>query len=79
MGEKSDPLAMYMGDVYTIPVNLAGLPAISIPAGFVEGMPVGMQLISKHFNEGLLYRAAYAFEQSTDHHKAIPALAGEVD
>lgn len=79
MGEKSDPLAMYMGDVYTIPVNLAGLPAISIPAGFVEGMPVGMQLISKHFNEGLLYRAAYAFEQSTDHHKSIPALLGEVD
>ncbi len=79
MGEKSDPLAMYMGDVYTIPVNLAGLPAISIPAGFVEGMPVGMQLISKHFNEGLLYRAAYAFEQSTDHHKTIPALLGEVD
>ncbi len=78
MGEKSDPLAMYMGDVYTIPVNLAGLPAISIPAGFVEGMPVGMQLISKHFNEGLLYRAAYAFEQSTDHHKSIPALIGEV-
>lgn len=79
LNEKSDPLAMYMGDVYTVPVNLAGLPAISIPAGFVQGMPIGMQLISKHFNEGTLYRAAYTFEQNTDHHKVIPTLVGEVD
>ncbi|UWG96052.1 Asp-tRNA(Asn)/Glu-tRNA(Gln) amidotransferase subunit GatA [Dehalobacter sp. DCM] len=78
MGEKSDPLAMYMGDVYTIPVNLAGLPGISIPAGFIDGLPVGMQLISKHFGEGTLYRAAYTFEQNTTYHQEIPALVKEV-
>lgn len=78
-GEKADPLAMYLTDVCTIPVNLAGLPAISIPAGFIEGLPVGMQLISNYFNEGILYRAAYTFEQNTEYHKAIPALAREVD
>ncbi len=78
IGEKSDPLAMYMGDVYTIPVNLAGLPAISVPAGFVDGMPVGMQLISKHFEEGMLYKAAYAFEQNTEYYHQVPALLKEV-
>lgn len=78
IGEKSDPLAIYMGDVYTIPVNLAGLPAISIPAGFAQGMPVGMQLIGKHFDEEILYRTAYTFEQNTGFHKEIPALVREV-
>lgn len=79
IGEKSDPLSLYLGDVYTIPINLAGLPAISIPAGFVDNMPVGMQIIGKHFNEGILYRTAYTFEQNTDHHKMVPAFLGEVD
>jgi len=79
IGEKSDPLTIYMGDVYTIPINLAGLPAISIPAGFVDGLPVGMQLISRHFDEGILYRAAYAFEQNTNYHQEVPALIREVD
>lgn len=78
IGEKSDPLAMYMGDVYTIPVNLAGLPGISVPAGFVEGMPVGLQIIGRHFDEGLLYRTAYTFEQNTEFHKNFPSLAEEV-
>lgn len=78
LGEKSDPLAMYLGDVYTIPVNLAGLPSISIPAGFASGMPVGLQIIGKHFDEGKLYQAAYAFEQNTDFHYAVPALSEEV-
>ncbi|ADY55089.1 aspartyl/glutamyl-tRNA(Asn/Gln) amidotransferase subunit A [Syntrophobotulus glycolicus DSM 8271] len=78
LGERSDPLAMYMGDVYTIPVNLAGLPSISVPAGFAGGLPVGLQIIGRHFDEGRLYQAAYAFEQSTDFHKAVPALSGEV-
>lgn len=72
IGEKTDPISMYLQDIYTIPVNLAGLPAISLPAGFAQGMPVGMQLIGNHFNEGLLYKAAYAYEQSTDYHKLIP-------
>lgn len=79
IGEKSDILSIYMGDVYTIPVNLAGLPAMSVPAGFVDGLPVGMQLISSQFNEGMLYRAAYTFEQQTNYHQEVPALLKEVD
>jgi len=74
LGEKTDLLSLYLGDVYTIPINLAGLPAISVPAGFVNGMPVGMQIIAKHFAEGLLYRVAYTYEQNTAHHKEVPAL-----
>jgi aspartyl-tRNA(Asn)/glutamyl-tRNA(Gln) amidotransferase subunit A len=79
IGEISDPLTAYMGDVYTIPVNLAGLPAISVPAGFVDGMPVGMQLIGNYFAEGLLYKAAYTFEQNTGYHQEIPGLLREAD
>lgn len=78
INEKTDPLAMYMGDVYTIPLNLAGLPGISLPAGFVDGMPVGMQIIGKHFNEEILYKAAYTFEQNTDYHKINPEIVREV-
>ncbi|HHV63939.1 MAG TPA: Asp-tRNA(Asn)/Glu-tRNA(Gln) amidotransferase subunit GatA [Peptococcaceae bacterium] len=77
LGEKTDPLALYLGDVYTIPINLAGLPSISLPAGFADGMPVGLQLIGKHFAEGILLRAAYTFEQNTEHHKKIPAWLEE--
>lgn len=73
-GEKADPLSMYLTDVCTIPVNLAGLPAISIPCGFVEGMPVGLQLIGKAFDEGTLLRAAYAYEQKTSWHRQKPPL-----
>jgi len=74
-GEKTDdPLEMYLSDVYTAPINLAGIPAISIPCGFVDGMPVGLQLIGKPFDEGTLLRAAYAFEQATEHHKQLPRL-----
>lgn len=55
---------MYLGDVYTVPVNIAGVPALSLPCGSdQDGMPVGMQLIGRHFSEAQLYRAAYAFEQ----------------
>lgn len=65
LGEKtSDPLEMYLGDIYTVPVNIAGLPAISLPCGKdAQGLPVGMQLIGRAFDEPVLYRAAYAFEQ----------------
>ncbi|MFZ3101903.1 MAG: Asp-tRNA(Asn)/Glu-tRNA(Gln) amidotransferase subunit GatA [Desulfitobacteriaceae bacterium] len=78
-GEKStDPLAMYMSDICTVPLNLAGLPSISIPAGFVKGLPVGLQLMGKAFAEGMLYRVAYTFEQNTDFHKAKPSLTAEV-
>ena len=75
-GEKiDDPLQMYMVDICTLAINLAGLPAISIPAGFVEHLPVGLQLIGKPFGEGDILRVAYAFEQNTGHHKQIPGGA----
>lgn len=74
---KMDPLALYLLDVCTIPVNLAGLPGISIPAGFVDGMPVGMQLIGKVLEEETVLRAAYAFEQSHDYHKVMAPLGGK--
>ncbi|WP_158734641.1 Asp-tRNA(Asn)/Glu-tRNA(Gln) amidotransferase subunit GatA [Alteribacillus sp. YIM 98480] len=75
VGEKiDDPLTMYANDILTIPVNLAGVPAISVPCGFSEGLPVGLQIIAKPFEEGTVYRVAHAFEQATDHHKAKPEL-----
>ena len=78
MGAKSDdPLTMYLSDVCTIPANLAGIPAISIPCGLANGMPIGMQLMGKAFGEGTILRAAYTFEQNTDFHKQKAALAQE--
>ncbi|MDD5568437.1 MAG: Asp-tRNA(Asn)/Glu-tRNA(Gln) amidotransferase subunit GatA [Candidatus Omnitrophica bacterium] len=76
IGEKvDDPLKMYLSDIYTISVNLAGIPAISIPCGFTKkGLPVGLQILSKHFNEGMLFRLAYAYEQNTEWHKIKPKL-----
>ncbi|QAV25300.1 Asp-tRNA(Asn)/Glu-tRNA(Gln) amidotransferase GatCAB subunit A [Neobacillus thermocopriae] len=75
IGEKtSDPLTMYANDILTIPVNLAGVPGISIPCGFVNGLPVGLQIIGKHFDESTIYRVAHAFEQATDYHKQKPTL-----
>ncbi|AWK45252.1 Asp-tRNA(Asn)/Glu-tRNA(Gln) amidotransferase subunit GatA [Bacillus velezensis] len=75
IGEKtSDPLTMYANDILTIPVNLAGVPGISVPCGFADGLPLGLQIIGKHFDEGTVYRVAHAFEQVTDHHKAKPEL-----
>ncbi len=78
-GEKTeDPLTMYMHDALTIPANLAGVPAISVPCGFSEaGLPFGMQIIGKHFDESTVYRAAHAYEQETDHHTKRPQLGGE--
>jgi aspartyl-tRNA(Asn)/glutamyl-tRNA(Gln) amidotransferase subunit A len=76
IGEKvTDPLTMYMNDILTIPVNLAGLPAASIPAGFVDNMPVGLQLIAKHFDESTIYQAADAFESQNDYLDLIPGGA----
>lgn len=72
-GEKTeDPLKMYLSDIYTLAVNLAGLPGISIPGGFADGLPVGIQFIGRPLGEGTLLRMAYTFEQSTDHHKRRP-------
>jgi len=75
IGEKTeDPLQMYLSDIFTIPVNLAGIPAISIPCGSSrENLPIGLQIMGKHFDEGTLLRVAYAFEQSTDFHLKKPA------
>jgi aspartyl-tRNA(Asn)/glutamyl-tRNA(Gln) amidotransferase subunit A len=75
-GERADnPLAMYLSDVYTISVNLAGLPAISIPSGFTEsGLPIGLQVIGKAFGEADMFAIAHAFEQGHDYHKTMPAL-----
>ena len=75
IGEKvSDPLQMYLSDVCTIPINIAGLPAISIPAGFADGLPIGMQIIGKPFSEETLLKIAYAFEQATEWHKRRPQI-----
>jgi aspartyl-tRNA(Asn)/glutamyl-tRNA(Gln) amidotransferase subunit A len=76
IGEKaSDPLSMYLSDVYTIPANLAGLPAISVPCGFSKnGLPIGLQMLAKPFDEETIFRAAYTFEQVTEHYKRKPKL-----
>jgi aspartyl-tRNA(Asn)/glutamyl-tRNA(Gln) amidotransferase subunit A len=75
IGENiDDPLTMYVNDILTIPVNLAGVPGISVPCGFDNGLPLGLQIIGKHFDEGTIYRVAHAFEQATDFHKQKPGI-----
>ena len=77
LGEKlEDPYAMYLNDVFTIPINLAGIAGISIPGGFSEGLPVGVQLIGPSLGEPTLLRVADAFERVTDYHTAWPKLNG---
>lgn len=78
VGEKvDDPLTMYANDILTIPVNLAGVPGISVPCGFASGLPLGLQIIGKHFDESTIYQVASAYESATEFHKQTPAL-GEV-
>ncbi|QEP45042.1 Asp-tRNA(Asn)/Glu-tRNA(Gln) amidotransferase subunit GatA [Ectothiorhodospiraceae bacterium BW-2] len=72
LGEKSDPVSMYLADIYTIAVNLAGIPAISIPAGFSGHLPVGLQLMGNYFEEGRVLNAAYRYQQLTDWHRKLP-------
>lgn len=76
VGEKvDDPLTMYANDILTIPVNLAGVPGISIPCGFAaDGLPLGLQIIGKHFDEATIYQVASAYESATEFHKQTPAL-----
>ncbi|MGD0961930.1 MAG: Asp-tRNA(Asn)/Glu-tRNA(Gln) amidotransferase subunit GatA [Methylomonas sp.] len=73
IGEKTgDPVQMYLSDIYTIAINLAGLPAMSIPAGFSGGKPVGLQIIGDYFGEARLLNIAHRYQQATDHHQQIP-------
>ncbi|KXH86772.1 Asp-tRNA(Asn)/Glu-tRNA(Gln) amidotransferase subunit GatA [Sporosarcina sp. HYO08] len=75
MGQTvKDPLMLYTNDVLTVPVNLAGVPAISVPCGFSDGLPIGLQIIGKHFDEATIYKTAHAFEQATDFHTRTPSL-----
>ncbi len=79
IGEKiDDPLKMYLSDIFTISANLAGIPGISIPCGFSkEGLPIGLQILGKPFDEETILRVAYTFEQSTDYHLRRPMVGGE--
>jgi aspartyl-tRNA(Asn)/glutamyl-tRNA(Gln) amidotransferase subunit A len=75
IGEQvGDPLTMYLNDICTIPVSLAGIPAISVPCGIADGLPIGLQIIGKAFDESTVLRAAHAFEQQTEHHQMRPQL-----
>jgi len=75
IGEKlEDPMQMYLSDVCTLPINIAGVPAISIPAGFAHDLPVGMQIIGKPFDEETILHIAFAYEQATDWHKRKPSI-----
>ena len=73
IGEKiDDPISLFLADVDTVPVNLAGVPSISVPCGFSNGLPIGLQIIGKHFDEAAILRAAFAFEENTDFHTRQP-------
>ncbi|AYK15048.1 MAG: Asp-tRNA(Asn)/Glu-tRNA(Gln) amidotransferase subunit GatA [Methanosarcina flavescens] len=73
IGEKiEDPLTLYLSDVNTCPINLAGVPSISVPCGFTDGLPIGLQIIGRPFDEPTVLRAAYTFEQNTDYHTKRP-------
>ena len=75
IGEKvDDPIQMYLSDVCTLPINIAGVPAISVPAGYANGLPVGMQIIAKPFDEEKALRIAFAYEQATDWHNKRPSI-----
>ena len=78
IGEKvDDPLQMYLSDVCTLPINIAGIPGISVPAGFVDGLPVGMQILGKPFSEEMLLRVAFAYEQATRWGQRQPEICKE--
>ena len=75
LGEKTaDPLQMYLADVFTVPANLAGLPGLSLPCGLVDGLPVGLQLVGRAWDEAGLLRLGAAYQRATSHHLARPPL-----
>ena len=76
IGEKSDPLSMYLSDIFTISANLSGIPAMSIPCGLSkEGLPIGLQIMTKPFDEEMMLRIAFNYEQNTDWHKQLAPIA----
>jgi aspartyl-tRNA(Asn)/glutamyl-tRNA(Gln) amidotransferase subunit A len=73
IGERiNDPLSLYLADVFTVPINLAGVPAISLPCGFAGHLPIGLQFIGRHFDEATVLRAAQAYEYATHFHEKRP-------
>jgi len=76
LGDKTDdPLQMYLADVFTVSANLAGLPGVSVPCGFSnDGLPIGLQLMGRMFDESTLLRVADAYERATDWHRKVPSL-----
>lgn len=75
IGEKADdPLQMYLSDIFLCPMNIAGVPSLNVPCGFIDGLPVGMQIIGPHFREEILYKVGYKFEQETEYYKVKPKL-----
>jgi aspartyl-tRNA(Asn)/glutamyl-tRNA(Gln) amidotransferase subunit A len=77
LGEKTaDPLQMYLADIFTVPANLAGIPGLSLPCGLAEGLPAGLQLLGRPFDEATLLRAGHAYQSVTQHHLARPPAGG---
>jgi len=73
---RDDPLSMYLEDIFSLPANLAGIPGIAFPVGFdQDGLPIGMQLMGAHFREDLLFQVAYVYQQATEWHNMLPAIA----
>ncbi|WP_251978934.1 Asp-tRNA(Asn)/Glu-tRNA(Gln) amidotransferase subunit GatA [Salinicola avicenniae] len=77
LGAKKDPVSMYLQDIYTIAINLAGIPGISVPAGFAGKRPIGLQILGQHFAESQLLNVAHQFQQATDWHRRTPSLDQE--
>ncbi len=76
IGQKvNDPLSMYLNDIFTLPVNISGLPGISLPCGLSEGLPVGLQVIANAYQEATMFRVAAAYERATNHHELRPGVA----
>ena len=76
LGEKtSDPVQMYLNDIFTQPANIAGIPAISVPCGVADGLPIGLQIMTNHMAEDTLLQLAYAYEQATSWHTKIAPRA----
>ena len=75
IGEKvDDPLTMYLSDIYTVPASLAGIPGLSVPCGFVDGLPVGLQILGKYMDEETILNVGEVYEQATQWHKRKPEL-----